>query len=198
MQKLFEKFNKKKHAGFTLIETLVAVSIFSLSILALLVVLTQGIANNNYAKKKIIAGYLAQEGIEYIRNMRDTFVLYPDNADTPTGWVDFKAYLVAASCDIGAGCYYNADTLFSIAPPKPIAKTPFYPCVVSCPNIMYKDDSGEYGYSIGSLSADSGYSRKIEVRIIGENEVEIFSTVSWAQGSGTYSMTFSEDLFNWI
>ena len=81
------KQNKKN--GFTLIETLVAVSIFTMSIMALLVVLTQGIANNNYAKKKILASYLAQEGIEYIRNMRDTYTLYtgvPGNS-----WNGFKA-----------------------------------------------------------------------------------------------------------
>jgi Tfp pilus assembly protein PilV len=59
-----------------LIETLVAVSIFSLSILSLMAVLAQGISDTNYAKQRIIAAYLAQEGIEYVRNMRDTYVLF--------------------------------------------------------------------------------------------------------------------------
>jgi hypothetical protein len=30
------------------------------------------------------------------------------------------------------------------------------------------------------------------------DEVRILSTVSWTQGSGSYSVTFSENLFNWV
>ena len=75
MKKFFQQKNKglacrSMAEGFTLVETLVAISIFTMSILALLVILTQGIANTNYAKHKITASYLAQEGIEYARNVR--------------------------------------------------------------------------------------------------------------------------------
>jgi Tfp pilus assembly protein PilV len=81
---------KQKNNGFTLVETLVAVSIFTMSILGLLIVLSGGISDTSYAKKKIIASYLAQEGIEYARNMRDTAVLY--NATSPQGgWNNFKS-----------------------------------------------------------------------------------------------------------
>jgi type II secretory pathway pseudopilin PulG len=106
--------SKRKCGGFTLIETLVAVSIFTLSIIALLVVLTQGIADNNYAKRKVIAGYLAQEGIEYMRNMRDTFVLF-DPTDSQTGWNAFNTKVaggvfpsssVCAQAN-GDGCYFG-------------------------------------------------------------------------------------------
>lgn len=100
----------KSTAGFTLVETLVAISIFSTSILALIVVLGQGIANTNYAKTKIMATYLAQEGIEYIRNMRDTGVLY-DTGGPQVGWDNFKSNLV--SCYAVVGCNIknlNANT----------------------------------------------------------------------------------------
>lgn len=65
-------------SGFTLVETLVALSIFTVSILGLLGVLTRSSANINYAKQKMTASYLAQEGMECIRNIRDNYVLYPD------------------------------------------------------------------------------------------------------------------------
>lgn len=67
-----------KGGGFTLVETLVAISIFTLSILSLMSVLASGISNTTYAKNKIIAGYLAQEGIECARNTRDNYVLFSD------------------------------------------------------------------------------------------------------------------------
>jgi hypothetical protein len=53
-------------------------------------ILSQGITNTTDAKKRIMASYLAQEGIEYVRNMRDTDVLY-DGAGAQHGWVTFKA-----------------------------------------------------------------------------------------------------------
>ncbi len=71
------KFTKqKKIEGFTLLETLVAVSIFSVALIGIMSVLGSGISNTNYVKQKMIATYLAQEGVEYVRNMRDTEVLY--------------------------------------------------------------------------------------------------------------------------
>ena len=50
-----------KNTGFTLVETLVAISIFSMSLVALMSILGSGISDTNYAKQKIIAGYLTQE-----------------------------------------------------------------------------------------------------------------------------------------
>jgi len=95
MIKFFRQKNKKNRArpaklqrsgGFTLVETLVAIAIFTTSILALMSVLASGISNTNYAKKKITAAYLAQEGIEYVRNMRDTDILLKGSTD---GWNSF-------------------------------------------------------------------------------------------------------------
>jgi Tfp pilus assembly protein PilV len=78
-----------KGDGFTLVETLVAISIFTMSILGLMSILASGISNTTYAKQKMVASYLAQEGIEYVRNLRDTSVLY-DVAGAQHGWDAFK------------------------------------------------------------------------------------------------------------
>jgi len=79
---------KKTNKAFTLVETLVAISIFSVSVLSLLSILASGVSETNYAKQKIVASYLAQEGIEYARNMRDTSVI--SAGDAQTGWNNFK------------------------------------------------------------------------------------------------------------
>jgi len=73
------RFFKNNNKGFTLVETLVAVSIFTVSILGLISVLASGISDIGYAKKKIAATYLAQEGIEYTRNFRDNSVIFNIN-----------------------------------------------------------------------------------------------------------------------
>ena len=143
MQKIRLKINK----GFTLIETLVALSIFSVSIILFMSVLGSGITDTNYAKQKIVAGYLAQEGIEYMRNMRDNAVLY-DSMGPQHGWDTFKTQSVN------------------------------YP--VTNPDL-----------------ATFTRTTSIDISSYGANEVRVISTVSWRQGSGTYSITLSENLYNW-
>mgnify|MGYP001602764795 FL=1 len=156
MKLFFKKVNKSnacpqclQHScyrrGFTLVETLIAISIFSVSIIAMMSILGGGIANTNYAKNKMTASYLAQEGIEYVRNMRDNAVLYTGSGN----WTSFR----------------------------------------NTPNIIYP------------VSTDfSGFTREVwlDKSGLGPDEVKIFSTVSWTQGSGPFSITFSENLFNWV
>src|SRR3989344_2187774 len=176
MENFFKKKNSNK--GFTLVETLVAISIFTVSILALLSILTQGISNVNYAKKKIIASYLAQEGIEYIRNMRDTFALF-DSIDSQHGWDLFNAKLAGASCQASNGCYFGdlnaGDFANSNQPMAGIAVTI---CGASCPPLLYDETTGKYGYVAG---LNSGFIRQIRTQTNNTNETKIFSTVSWMQ-----------------
>src|SRR3989338_3805622 len=127
-------FLKSKNEGYTLVETLVAVSIFSVSILGLLVALSQGLADTGYAKKKIAAAYLAQEGIEYIRNMRDTFVIY-DAVGPQEGWTAFKAYI--AVCENESGCYFDDSNLVYTNPNKPMTEIEVIACVDTCPELLF-------------------------------------------------------------
>ncbi len=188
-------FSKSKKRGYTLVETLVAISIFTVSILGLLVTLSQGLADTGYAKKKIAAAYLAQEGIEYIRNMRDTFMIYND--DPQVGWNEFETYL--GDCWEEDGCYFNPDGLNFNNPSQPITDLTIAPC--DCPELFYDAASGSYGYAVGQ---PSGLTRKISIATVNEDdinnihEIKITSTVSWTQGSGGHSIEFSDNLYNWI
>ena len=186
-----------KVSGYTLVETLVAVSIFSVSILGLLVTLSQGVADTSYAKRKIAAAYLAQEGIEYMRNLRDTYMIY--DSDPTTGWTSFFNKLVLEEhCDQSDGCYIAADsgtldyTIPSLQAMKEIGPIS---CSGLCDTLTYDPNTGAYGYS---GSEDSGFRRTINAYRVTDNEIKIISTVSWTQPSGPYSVSFSEDLFSWI
>jgi len=106
-----QNFTKKISGGFTLVETLIAIAIFSVSIVALMSVLAQGISDTGYARKKTVAGYLAQEGIEYIRNMRDSYVLY--NKQTSKTWTQFETKLT--SCNQTNKCGFDSS-LYPIDP----------------------------------------------------------------------------------
>lgn len=190
-----EKFSKKRNRAFTLVETLVAISIFTMSLLSIMVVLGQGIADTNYAKNKIIAAYLAQEGIEYLRNMRDTYVLYSSGN---SGWPQFLNKLTnpTARCNQNSGCYFGDLSVGDFTnPSQPMIGLSITSCSSTCPVLLYNSTIGKYNYLSG---ANSGFVRKMQTTQISADEVKIFSTIYWPSGSGTHAITFSENLFNWI
>jgi type II secretory pathway pseudopilin PulG len=62
----------KKNRGESLTEVLVAIGILSIVLVASLVLVNRGTSTNVSVKNKIIAINIAREGIEAIRNIRDT------------------------------------------------------------------------------------------------------------------------------
>ncbi len=190
-----KKLIQKKNRGFTLVETMVAVSIFTVSLLGMMNILSGNISNTFYAKQKMLAAYLAQEGIEYIRNLRDTYVLY--STDGQTGWDAFYDKLFP--CASSNGCYFNADDLDFGNKDRPMTNLSISICNdINCSNgkLLFDTTTGKYGFA--PSGTPSSFIRKINVSSADSNEIKISSVVSWTQGSGNYSIAFSETLFNWI
>ncbi len=186
--------------GFTLVETLLALSIFSISVLSMMIVLSKGISDTDYAQNKIIATYLAQEGIETMRNMRDTYILY--STPVGAGWATFLGRLAGANCNAnsGQGCFYNDENLVFTDPAQPITNPSYVPlngCNANCPMLLYSSTTGKYNYASGGVS--SGFRRKITSSTagLGLDEVKISSTVYFTHKSTTYNVTITENLFNW-
>ena len=67
----------RNQKGFTLLETVVALGILALGIGGLFVSLQDIEMNFGYAKGYIVAAYLNQEAIEYLRNIKDSNVYEP-------------------------------------------------------------------------------------------------------------------------
>ena len=216
MMKSFRKknsacLNREARRGFTLIEAMVAISIFTVSILGLMSVLSRGLSDTGYAKRKVIASYLAQEGIEYMRNLRDTYVINFDPNDPTAGWNAFKVKIGANNNTLCAntnnfGCYFTID------PPPIGSMNTLTPqsctssdgrCTNAAAHILYHSITGKYNYTGGADATDSGFTRSIRVTVISNpnipnsNELKISSTVYWTQGSGIYQLAFSENLLNW-
>lgn len=57
--------------GFTIVETLVAISVLMIAIAGPLVVASKGLTGTNLSKDQMIAAYLAQESMEAVKNIRD-------------------------------------------------------------------------------------------------------------------------------
>ena len=182
--------------GFTLVEVLVAISIFTISITALMSTLASGISDTTYAKNKMTATYLAQEGIEYIRNMRDDYMLFDPQA-SGNGWGDFiTAINPCSTYDCGLN---NTATIFPTDPNFIFYPCPSYSdlnnqCRLFLNNGNYYSDGTPDG---GGNGVPSGFVRTIGVRPYSGDEIAVISTVDWEQGAVWHSVSFTEDLFNW-
>jgi len=180
--------SKKYSKGFTLVESLVAIGILSLSILGAFTAVQSGIRNSTIAKDEITGFYLAQEGMEYIRNIRDENSLHDING-TPTNWLTglvVNADGSSGPCDFGKTCTIDSNA-------KTVAT-----CsggFGTCPPLKQDSSSGLYGYN--AAWPDSNFSREIQFTQVNPNvEVKVTINISWTNRGTTKSFQISESFLN--
>ena len=190
---LSKNFIKKISGGFTLVEVLIATTIFTIAVTGVVTVAVQGSVNISTAKNRLIANYLAQEGIELVRAKRDSYVLSSPTTYTD-GWNNFIQLL---SEDCTGPCDIDASSITDLSP---AGSTTFVPCgdtLVAC-NLVYNPDgfyvhgtTGTQTPFIRELTFTPYYSTGTQVV-----EIEVNSTVLWKDGSNP-PITVNESLFNW-
>jgi len=109
---MFDSTKIKNKNGFTIIETIVAIFILTVGIIACSILADQVFRSSATAKDRLIAVNLAQEGIEVIRNIRDNSWLASDSTwkdDLPVG--DWElSYDSSGVSDTYDGDYLKVDT----------------------------------------------------------------------------------------
>src|SRR3989338_1659516 len=91
--------NSRCGRGFTLIETLVAVTILSAAVAGPMVLSIKSIGSASVSQDQLVAFYLGQEVVEYIRNIRDTNLISGNN------WLDGLTDCLLSSGP--NGCYID-------------------------------------------------------------------------------------------
>lgn len=176
--------------GFTLIETLMSLLIFSVSIVALISITGSGVSDVTFAKKKQTSYLLAQEGIELVRFVRDSAIR------SGVDWADLVSqpqYL--RFCFSNNGC--------SIDPYQLALGTQISSAILMCPNtgcpFFYEEQTLGAGYQY-SLGEKTFYKRTIRAVAYGgtTEEVQIISTVSWTHGGQEYQIEMTEFISNWV
>ncbi len=161
-------------SGFTLVETLVAVSILLISIVGPLTVASRSLLSARYAKDQITAFYLTQEATELIRNKRD------DNAISgSSSWMDGLG-----SCFAQSGCKVDAtDGIFSS-------------CSAGvCQPLRKFKSTGFYGYNSGW--EETKFTRTINLTNVNSNEIKISINIAWNTGILDNNFTIVENLLDW-
>ncbi len=189
--------NQNKKIGFTLVETLVAVSILSLSILAGFTAVQNSLKSSITAKNQMVAFYLTQDAMEFIKNKRDENGLAYINtvSPSPNTWLDG---IVTSSGGAGSGPCGTGKTCRIDSGANTVTD-----CAVdgaNCRNLLQDTvtnsaTKGLYGYTNGWT--DSGFRRSISIQsIVANEEVRVTITIYWTQGVLSKTFQISESLFN--
>ena len=178
-----------KNKGFTLVELLIAMSILSIGILATFGAVSNNLRVSNFTQDQVTAYYLADEGVEYIHNLRDENGIKNVQAIASGGsvaWLTGIAQVFGDPCFGGVACAADSplNTLTT--------------CVggaSSCPFLRIDPTSGLYGYT--STWTLTPFQRVITVQVVSATEAVVTVTVTWTTNGVSKSYSLSETLRNW-
>lgn len=191
----FNSINYKR--SFTLLETMVAIYILLTGIVGSMSAVAQSLASVSIFKDQLIASNLAQEGVELVRNKRDSNFFQESSpgsscsfaGDPPCdpNYNNFKDIVGAAGCDSPNGCRVSDAGITGV------------PSFVACDTLegagtcnsvgpLRTDSEGLYGYN----GTPTKYDRRIFVSpqtlrhttdVLGTpkpyNDYEVRSRVTW-------------------
>jgi prepilin-type N-terminal cleavage/methylation domain-containing protein len=181
------KNNKNKY-GFTLVETLVAISIILIGLTAAFSVAQLGVSSSSFAKSRTSAYFLAQEAIEAIKSKRDHNIIVGND------WLEGLV-----NCTGSAGCDFDLKATLDDPSNNPNADEVFLSCVDplanSCVLQNVPDISGDSQYYGHNGASNSGFTRHIYINEFDPNvEASVRVFVTWK--GGTFE-TISY-IFNWF
>ena len=165
---------KSFQGGFSLVEVLVAAAVLIIAVTGTLSIISRNVSSAAIAEERVVAYYLAQEAIEFVRSVRDNNVI----ANPRRPWLDGLDDCVGQACSI--------DVNDSAAPVN------FCPGG-ECPLLLNPD--GVYNRSNGEQTIFSRTVILDEIR--DEQEVRIDVTVNWVHGLQDHGFTLSGHIFNW-
>jgi len=170
---------KNDNAGFTLLEALVAISILMVAVAAPITIAQKGLSSASYSKNQMIASYLAQDALEYVKNQRDQASINSVDASGNHSF-DWGQFLTDFSvCTQIDGC--DLDTITG-------GKSAY-----SSQSPLKEDDNHFYGHS----GQSTNFTRQVQIiqQYNGDdNEALVTVTVSW---SAADSVTVKALIFNY-
>lgn len=176
MKSIFKK-NNTTSQGFTLLEMLFAVIIFSFALVSLMTIAGKGVIATATARDQLTAQFLAEESLEIARNIRDSNYINGDD------WVNGLTQCIGVSCDVE----YTSGQ-------KPILE----PCPSgSCDRILY-NNNGQYrpDSSLGGVATQ--FTREIKItEITPDKELLMEATVRWKQKTLNRTLTVRTRIANW-
>lgn len=171
---------KMKKNGFTLLEVMIAIFLVIVGITGVFLLITKTVGQMALSSSRLIAAYLSQEGIEIVRNIRDTNWL--EQSYHANSWDEG---LVLPDIDCSAGCEADyTDTTVE----NPTLST------YDGGNFLNIDGNGFYSYSPGTATK---FKRKITIDTGTPDILEVTVLVEWQEKGKSYQHSAQENLYNW-
>jgi prepilin-type N-terminal cleavage/methylation domain-containing protein len=185
---------KNTHNGFTLIESLVAITLLMTAIAVPITIAYQGIAATHLSRDTMAAQYLAQDAADYIvakKLSNDIASLQGVPGVTWLSGFNNSCITVNATQNPPASsltkCYI--DTTLGLS--NTVGTT----CGTTCPVLKYNSSNGRYSHGTGS---DSKFRRSVTIQRFGSdsNEIRVVVTIEWASSLGAKSHELKFNLLN--
>ncbi len=182
-------YYQNKQTGFSLVETLVAVSILLIVIVGPMTISARTAKSSSFASEQVQAFFLAQEGLELAQAARDEVTLkyFKDDIVTPTPWADFikdTGSAVYKDCFSSVGCGLQWDNSIpgQLAAPK-ICTNPSDDCR------LYRSADGRSHFNHNNIASnvETLFTRTIYFEkaapLNPNREIRVRSVVTWRTGS---------------
>lgn len=180
---MFKNNFKKDKSGFTIVESMVAIGVLTISILAAFGAVQSSLQNSIGVKDQITAHFLAQEGMEFIRNIRDANTL-AYQTDGTTHWLHNMSELAGDICYFGKSCTMDSTTASFVSCPSAGA----------CPNLRREAATGLVGYNAGWTLTN--FNREIQLTSITADQILVTVTMRWTTRGIAKTFQASELLFS--
>lgn len=186
---------KKKllQRGFSFIETMVAMSLLMVSIAVVVTILRADIAVSSVSENAVTSRFLAQEGIEYSRHVRDSHLIdFHKTKDPSILWLGTLE-----------ACFDNSCVIDTADPSSVIVTS----CSAEgCPSLKYNKIKNRYGYGSGTEWEETSFVREIEITnpnggVMDSEASEAIVTVRvvWKERNNfEKKILYQQSLFNWI
>lgn len=176
-KKIIEKIktnkNRRNRSAFSMIEIVAVLLVVSIGMGGIMSLIIQNIQTQSVSRKNLVAYQLAQEGVELIRQIRDT------------NWLGSSEW----TTNLSAGNYYM-DYLMA---------TPYVSTQISDGRLI-KNQNNMYVSSPGDMSQDN-FSRIISISYPDPTGVSgkmlINSTVYWTDRNNSYNYSIEAALYDW-
>lgn len=179
-------------SAFTLIETLVAITVLVIALISPMSLATQSLRASLYARDQVVASHLAQEGIELVRALRDANALKIGH-----GVLDSNGNPYNLMSGIPIGVDFTVDT--STGQLKLCSD--YGLTNGACPPLRVSPvDTVTQFYGYDSSWNITRYTRIIRAEWVRDTEeMKVTVTVSWQTGAiQTRTITITENLYRWV
>lgn len=206
----FEK-NITQHKGFTLVETLVGITILLISVITPLSVVSNALTYTQVARDEIVANNLAQEALEYARNQRDLSSMTVTTGRMDNFLTKFGNYATGTETNCynqTYGCNFD------------VRQTTFANSVRACSDtvnecgFLYVNNKGAtptYTYTQANLRSSydatltnwtaTTFKRVVKMKVLYDRtnpqEVEMIVTVTWTNKGAAKTITMREYINGW-